>query len=50
MDGLQIDREPRADALDDIIPMDIPCPNCEGGELVIDAGDVRCDTCSLRAA
>ncbi len=46
MDGAQLEPERPAD---DLIPLDAPCPKCDG-ELVIDAGDVRCDTCSFRAA
>lgn len=52
MDGRHRDVESnqRADPADDIIPLDKPCPKCDSGELVIDAGDVRCDTCSFQAA
>ena len=51
MDGLQQEVEgERADAGDDLIPLDAPCPKCADGELVIDDGFVRCDTCAFRAA
>ena len=50
MDGLQVDQAQHVDPTDDTIPLDTPCPQCDDGELVIDAGDVRCDTCTFVAA
>lgn len=47
MDGLQ--QEVDGEHADDVIPLDIPCPKCDG-ELLIDGGLVRCNTCSFQAA